>query len=200
MINAGDYKMDPTPPDNKPFDLHVCAIRTGRRLALFGIDSTSIASGPASPSDRAVIASRRIIPRSAPRSFAPATGVIHSSDSGAVDIATATGRKIAFVGRSMVDNVEIAHGLNLLRIPDSLVVRAQEYSLVRSEKIGEDCSSAAARPNRCLPCRIAVDNHHYGSVEENDTVILSAQVPTLTTARFSVCWIHVPPARARLLR
>ena len=51
-----------------------------------------------------------------------------------VDIAALVGRKIGFVGRSMVDNVEIAHGMGRLRIPDGMVIRPAGPEILRSRK------------------------------------------------------------------
>ena len=75
----------------------------------------------------------------------------------------------------MVDNVEIAHGLNLLRIPDGLVVRAQDIRSFDQKKLVVLISGSQAEPMSSMS-RIAVDNHRLVSVEENDTVILSARI------------------------
>jgi ribonuclease J len=92
-----------------------------------------------------------------------------------VDIAAATGRKVGFVGRSMVDNVEIAHGLDLLRIPDGIVVRPQDLRSFDPKKLVILISGSQAEPMSSMS-RIAVDNHRMVSVDENDTVILSARI------------------------
>jgi ribonuclease J len=75
----------------------------------------------------------------------------------------------------MVDNVEIAHGLDLLRIPDGLVVRAQDIRSFDQKKLVVLVSGSQAEPMSSMS-RIAVDNHRMVSVEENDTVILSARI------------------------
>jgi ribonuclease J len=176
IIHTGDYKMDPTPPDNKPFDLHAFA-RYGQEgvLALFS-DSTNVERPGYTPSDRAVTSRLEELFRSAPRKvlltcFASSIHRIQI----AVDIAATTGRKVAFVGRSMVDNVEIAHGMDLLRIPDGLVVRSQDIRSFDPKKLVVLISGSQAEPMSSMS-RIAVDNHRMVSVEENDTVILSARI------------------------
>ena len=66
IIHTGDYKMDPTPVDGKPFDLHAFA-RYGQEgvLALFS-DSTNVERPGFTPSERAVVvAARGIVPRGA---------------------------------------------------------------------------------------------------------------------------------------
>jgi len=75
----------------------------------------------------------------------------------------------------MVDNVEIAHGLDMLRIPDGLVVRAQDIRSFDQKKLVVLISGSQAEPMSSMS-RIAVDNHRLVSVEENDTVILSARI------------------------
>ncbi len=153
VIHTGDYKMDPTPIDGKPFDLHTFAAY-GKEgvLALFS-DSTNVERPGYTPSERAVWTRLEELCRAAPRKvliscFASSIQRIQQ----VVDIAALVGRKIGFVGRSMVDNVEIAHGMGLLRIPDGMVIRTAGPPVIRSQEDGR-CWSAAARPSRCPPFR-----------------------------------------------
>ncbi len=92
-----------------------------------------------------------------------------------IDVAARVGRKVAFVGRSMVDNVEIAHSLSYLRIPDGMVVRPQDIRGFDPKRLVILASGSQAEPMSSLS-RIAVDNHRFVSVDENDTVILSARI------------------------
>jgi ribonuclease J len=92
-----------------------------------------------------------------------------------IDIARSVGRKVGFVGRSMVDNIEIAHGLNRLRIPDGSVVRPQDIRSFDPKRLVVLASGTQAEPMSALS-RVAVDNHRLLSVNENDTVILSARI------------------------
>ena len=69
-----------------------------------------------------------------------------------------TGRKVGFVGRSMVDNVEIAHSLDRLRIPDGSVVRPQDLRTFDPKRLVVLASGSQAEPMSALS-RIAVDNH-----------------------------------------
>ncbi|HUK30686.1 MAG TPA: ribonuclease J [Candidatus Acidoferrum sp.] len=176
VIHTGDYKMDPTPPDHQPFDLHAFA-RYGAEgvLALFS-DSTNVERPGYTPSERAVTTRMEELFRTAPRKvlvscFASSVHRIQLI----VNLAAATGRKIGFVGRSMVDNVEIAHDLGQLRIPDGMVVRPQDIKSFDPHKLVVLVSGSQAEPMSALS-RVSVDNHRMVSVEENDTVILSARI------------------------
>src|SRR5690349_11579975 len=176
VIHTGDYKMDPTPVDGEPFDLHAFA-RYGQEgvLALFS-DSTNVERPGYTPSERAVWNRLEELFRAAPRKvlvscFASSVHRIQQ----VVDIAALVGRKVGFVGRSMVDNVEIAHGLGRLRIPDGLVVRSQDLRTYPAEKMVVLVSGSQAEPMSSLS-RVAVDNHRLVSVDQDDTVILSARI------------------------
>jgi ribonuclease J len=176
IIHTGDFKIDQTPVDGKPFDLHAFA-RYGQEgvLALFS-DSTNVERPGFTPSERAVTMPLEELCRAAPRKivFSCFASSIHRIQQ-VIDIATMCGRKIGFVGRSMVDNVEIAHELNRLRIPDGSLVRPQDLRTYDPHKLAILASGTQAEPMSSLS-RIAVDNHRYVSIEENDTVVLSARI------------------------
>ncbi len=176
IIHTGDFKIDQTPVDGAPFDLHTFA-KYGSEgvLALFS-DSTNVERPGFTPSERAIVPRIEELCRSAPRRvilscFASSVHRIQQ----VIDIASRVNRKVAFVGRSMVDNVEIAHSLELLRIPDGIVVRPQEIRSFDPRRIIILASGSQAEPMSSLS-RIAVDNHRFVSVDENDSVILSARI------------------------
>jgi ribonuclease J len=176
IIHTGDFKIDQTPVNNVPFDLHAFA-RYGNEgvLALFS-DSTNVERPGFTPSERTIVPRIEELARSAPRRVVIScfASSIHRIQQ-VIDIAERVGRKVAFVGRSMVDNVEIAHNLNYLRIPDGMVVRPQDIRAYEARKIIIMASGSQAEPMSSLS-RIAVDNHRFVSVDENDTVILSARI------------------------
>jgi len=176
IIHTGDYKIDQTPVDGAPFDLHAFA-RYGREgvLALFS-DSTNVERPGFTPSERAVVTRMEELFRAAPKKIVVScfASSIHRIQQ-IIDIALQCGKKVGFVGRSMVDNVEIAHGLKRLRIPDGSVVRPQDLRTYDPQKLVVLASGTQAEPMSSLS-RIAVDNHRLISIEENDTVILSARI------------------------
>ena len=176
IVHTGDYKMDPTPVDGKPFDLHAFA-RYGQEgvLALFS-DSTNVERPGFTPSERAVTVRFEELFRAAPEKIVVScfSSSIHRIQQ-VIDIACMTGRKVGFVGRSMVDNIEIAHGLGKLRIPDGSVVRPQDIRTFDRKRLVVLASGTQAEPMSALS-RIAVDNHRLLSIAENDTVILSARL------------------------
>ncbi len=176
IIHTGDFKIDHTPVGGAGFDIHTFA-RYGNEgvLALFS-DSTNVERPGITPSERAVVPRIEELARSAPKRVILScfASSIHRIQQ-VIDIASRVGRKVAFVGRSMVDNVEIAHDLEYLRIPDGMVVRSQDIRAFDPRKIIILASGSQAEPMSSLS-RIAVDNHRFVSVDENDTVILSSRI------------------------
>ena len=176
IIHTGDFKIDHTPVEGAGFDIHTFA-RYGNEgvLALFS-DSTNVERPGITPSERAVVPRLEELSRSAPRRVILScfASSIHRIQQ-VIDIASRVGRKVAFVGRSMVDNVEIAHDLGYLRIPDGMVVRSQDIRSFDPRRIIVLASGSQAEPMSSLS-RIAVDNHRFVSVDENDTVILSSRI------------------------
>lgn len=176
IIHTGDFKIDQTPVDNWQFDLHAFA-RYGHEgvLALFS-DSTNVERPGFTASERTVVPRIEDLCRTAPRRvvlscFASSMHRIQQ----VIDVAGRVNRKVAFVGRSMVDNVEIAHSLGYLQIPDGMVVRPQDIRSFDPRRIIILASGSQAEPMSSLS-RIAVDNHRFVTVDENDTVILSARI------------------------
>ena len=121
IIHTGDFKVDPTPTDNRLFDLHAFAEygKTGV-LALFQ-DSTNVERKGYTPSERAV---RRkfdeVFAHTKRRLFISCfSSSIHRIKL-AVEMAWQHGRKVAFAGRSMNNSAEIAEDLGYIEIPEGL--------------------------------------------------------------------------------
>ncbi|HEV8384049.1 MAG TPA: ribonuclease J [Candidatus Acidoferrales bacterium] len=176
VIHTGDFKIDPTPTDLRPFDLHKLA-DYGQEgvLALFS-DSTNVERPGYTPSERAVLPRLEELFRAAPRKVVVTcfASSIHRIQQ-VIDVAGSLGRKVGFVGRSMVSNVELSHALGRLNIPDGMVVRPQDLKSFDPKKLVVLVSGSQAEPMSSLS-RVAVDNHRFLSVDENDTVILSSRI------------------------
>ena len=176
IIHTGDFKIDQTPVDGAPFDLHAFARYGNEGVLVLFSDSTNVERPGFTPSERAIVPRIEELCRSAPRRVILScfASSIHRIQQ-VIDIAARVGRKVAFVGRSMVDNVEIAHSLSYLRIPDGMVVRPQDIRGFDPKRLIILASGSQAEPMSSLS-RIAVDNHRFVSVDENDSVILSARI------------------------
>jgi ribonuclease J len=176
IIHTGDFKVDPTPTDNKLFDLHAFA-EYGKQgvLALFQ-DSTNVERKGYTPSERAV---RRkfdeVFARTERRLFISCfSSSIHRIKL-AVELAEQHGRKVAFLGRSMNSSAEIAEDLGYIEIPEGLLVHPGEMKNYAPEKICVLISGTQGEPMSALS-RAAVDNHKHAKIEKGDTVVLSSRI------------------------
>jgi ribonuclease J len=176
IVHTGDFKVDPTPTDNKLFDLHAFA-EYGKEgvLALFQ-DSTNVERRGYTPSERAV---RRkfdeVFARTQRRLFISCfSSSIHRIKL-AVELAYEHGRKVAFIGRSMNSSAEIAADLGYIEIPDGLLIHPGEMKNFAPEKVCVMISGTQGEPMSALS-RAAVDNHKHAKIEKGDTVLLSSRI------------------------
>ncbi len=176
LVHTGDFKIDSTPVDGRPFDLHSLARYGDEGVLALVADSTNIERPGHTPSERAVWPRLEELVRAAPGKalISCFASSIHRIQQ-VIDISAKLGRKVAFIGRSMVDNVEIAHDLGRLRIPDAMVVKPQNIGDMDPRKLVVLVSGSQAEPLSSLS-RIAVDNHRFVRLERADTVVLSARI------------------------
>jgi ribonuclease J len=176
VIHTGDFKVDPTPLDNIPFDLHSLAAYGTRGVLLLMSDSTNVDRPGYTESERAVQPRLEDIFNRAERRLVIScfSSSIHRLQ-GVLDLAAEYGRKVALLGRSMLTSTEIAHSLGLLNIPDNILLRPQDIMQSAPDKVAVLVSGTQGEPMSALS-RVAVDNHKSLSVETGDTVVLSARI------------------------
>ena len=176
LVHTGDFKVDPTPTDNRLFDLHTFA-EYGKEgvLALFQ-DSTNVERAGCTPSERAV---RRkfdeVFARAERRIFVSCfSSSIHRIKL-TMELAQEYKRKVALVGRSMNESSEIAQDLGYIDIPDGLLIHPGEVKNYPAERVCVLISGTQGEPMSALS-RAAVDNHKHARIEPGDTVVLSSRI------------------------
>ncbi|MGJ5819384.1 ribonuclease J [Paludibaculum fermentans] len=176
IIHTGDFKVDPTPTDNVLFDLHTLAEYGKRGVLLLLSDSTNVDRPGYTASERAVLPRFEEIFNRAERRVVVAcfSSSIHRLQQ-ILDLAATVGRKVAFIGRSMLSATEIAHNLGLLTIPDNLLLRPQDIMSVAPHKVVCVVSGTQGEPMSAMS-RVAVDNHKSLSLERGDVVVHSARI------------------------
>src|SRR3989442_14938087 len=175
IVHTGDFKIDQTPIDGEHFDVHRFAqLGSEGVLALFA-DSTNIDRRGFTGSEREVIEAFEEI-------FTSATGklIVASFASSIyrmqilVDLATQFDRKVAFVGRGMMQNSEIAQRLGYLRIPAGVQIRDSDIANYPAQDVLCLSTGTQGEPRSALS-RIAINDHRYVKVGEDDTVVISAR-------------------------
>src|SRR5438045_7883360 len=176
ILHTGDFKVDPTPTDNRLFDLHAFAEYGKEGVLALLQDSTNVERRGYTPSERAV---RRkfdeVFARTERRLFVSCfSSSIHRIKL-TVELAAEHGRKICFIGRSMNNSSEIAEDLGYVEIPEGLLINPGEVKNFAPEKVCVMISGTQGEPMSALS-RAAVDNHKHAKIEKGDTVMLSSRI------------------------
>src|SRR5512144_1124412 len=175
IIHTGDFKIDQTPLDGEKFDVHRFAeLGAAGVLALFA-DSTNIDRRGFTGTEVEVTDAFEELLTGAVGKVIVATfaSSIYRMQI-LVDLAEQFGRKVAFVGRGVVENSAIAARLGLLEIPPGLQIRDSDVRNYPSQDVLCICTGSQGEPQAALP-RIAIDDHKHVSLQKDDVVVFSAR-------------------------
>ncbi|HXH07845.1 MAG TPA: ribonuclease J [Vicinamibacterales bacterium] len=175
VVHSGDFKVDQTPLDGRPFDFHrFAALGAAGVLALLS-DSTNADRKGVTGSERDVIDAFEEIFTAAQGKIivAPFASSIYRMQV-LVDLAEQFGRKVAFVGRGAVENSQAAAALGLLRLPPGLQIRESDVRAYPSQDVLCICTGSQGEPQSAL-ARIAIDDHRHVRLAEGDVVVFSAR-------------------------
>ena len=175
VVHTGDYKLDHTPVDGQRTDVGKLAEIGNRGVDLLLGDSTNAERAGVTQSERVVgEAFRQIFPSRTGRilvsSFA---SNVHRMQQ-AADVGIECGRKVAFVGRSMRKNANIARNLGYMNVPDDAILRPHELAELPPHMQLILCTGSQGEPMSAMT-RIAYNDHPAVTVEAGDTVIISAK-------------------------
>ncbi len=176
VIHTADFKIDQTPIDETPFDLHKFAEYGRRGVLLLLSDSTNAEWQGFTPSERAVRPRLEELFAHSPNTlfftcFSSSTHRVQQI----MDLSAEAGRKVALVGRSMVTTSELAHQLGLLEIPDGLLLRPSDLMKIPRSQRTVIIAGTQGEPLSSMS-RAAVGKHRQAVIEEGDTVVLSARL------------------------
>ncbi len=176
ILHTGDFKIDLSPPDNKPFDLHAFAELGKQGVLALLQDSTNVDRSGYTPSERAVRPKLDEIFAQAKKKlfFSCFSSSIHRIRL-AMELAHNHGRKVAIIGRSMDNATEIAQDLGYLDPPPGLVINPSQIRDTPANKLVILISGTQGEPMSALS-RAAVNNHKFAKIDADDTVLLSSRV------------------------
>jgi ribonuclease J len=176
VLHTGDFKIDLSSPDAKPFDLHAFAELGKQGVLCLLQDSTNVDRPGYTPSERAVRPRLDEIFSQAKKKlfFSCFSSSIHRIRI-AMELASAHGRKVAVVGRSLDNSTEIAQDLGYLDLPPGLIINPGQIRDMPANKIVIMISGTQGEPMSALS-RAAVNNHKFAHIDAGDTVVLSSRV------------------------
>jgi len=174
VIHTGEYKFDETPADGKPPDFD--------RLRSYGDDGVLVLLSDSTNSERpGRTPSEQIVSQAFEKIFGEVNGRIIVSTFASnisrvqqvINTAMKHDRRLAIVGRSMVDNVKMALKLGYLTAPDDMIIHIDDLDDYPDSKIAIVCTGTQGEPTSAL-VRMANREHYQVRLREGDTVILSA--------------------------
>jgi len=174
VVHTGDYKFDYTPIDGKPADLGALGQLGNEGVLVMMGDSTRVETPGYTPSERVINDSFDKIFANAPGRVIIATfASLISRVQQVIDTAVRYDRFVALVGRSMVNNVQMAIELGYLNLPKGTLIRAEDINKYHPEQVVIICTGSQGEPTSALT-RIANQDHRLVRIQPGDTVILSA--------------------------
>jgi len=174
VLATGDFKMDQLPLDGRITDLRTFARLGEQGVDLFMVDSTNADVPGFTPSEREIMpALNRVISSTKRRVIvASFSSHVHRVQQ-VIDVSAQHGRKVVFIGRSMVRNMKIAGDMGYLNVPADLVIDAKDLDQY-DDNVVLICTGSQGEPMAALS-RMANGDHQI-RVGEGDTVILASSL------------------------
>ena len=174
ILHSGDFKLDPTPIDDRATDLGALAEFGDHGVRLYLGDSTNAERGGFVPSEASLSKPIADIVRAAEGRVIAAcfSSHIHRVQQ-IVNAGAESGRKIALAGRSMLRNSRIASRLGVLELPADRVVTVAELRRLEAGEQMLIATGSQGEPFSALS-RMSNGTHRQFELQEGDTVLISA--------------------------
>ncbi|MEA2018159.1 MAG: ribonuclease J [Campylobacterota bacterium] len=175
IIHTGDFKIDHTPVDGYPADLH--------RLAYYGEKGVmALLSDSTNSHSPGFIKTEKAVGPTFEKIFAQAKGrIIMSTFSSnlhrvaqAIQCGLDHGRKICVIGRSMEKNIDIAMGLGYLKFPKDKFIDAHEVNKFLDKEVLIVTTGSQGEPMSAL-FRMSIHEHRHIKIKPTDQIVLSAK-------------------------
>ena len=174
VVHTGDFKIDHTPADGKSTDFAALSQLTAGGVLLLLSDSTYAESEGYTESEQVVgQALEREIIGAEGRVLVATFASLISRMQQVIDAAVKCDRKVAVIGRSMINNVKMATNMGYLKAPAGTIIPLREASDLPLNKIVILATGAQGEPTSAL-VRISNGDHQDVEIVPGDTVIISA--------------------------
>lgn len=175
VLHTGDFKLDYTPISGATVDLHRLAEIGKKKVLLMLADSTSVEKPGYTPSEKVVgkkfeeIFSNNTDKRIMVATFASNVDRVQQ----VINAATKFNRKVAVIGRSMVNVVRTAAELGYLSIPENMLIEINEVKRYRDDQVVIIMTGSQGEPMAALS-RMASSDHKQIEIKHGDVIILSS--------------------------
>ena len=176
LLHTGDFKMDQLPLDGRITDLRAFARLGEEGVDLFLVDSTNAEVPGFTTAERDIgPVLERVFHKSKQRIIVACFASHVHRVQQVMDAAVSQGRKVAYVGRSMVRNMAVARDLGYLQVPPDTLVDMRELGEYAPEEVVIISTGSQGEPLSAL-ARIAHRNHDRIHIEPGDTVVLASSL------------------------
>ena len=174
VVHTGDFKFDQRPVDGKPPDYGTLARLGSSGVLALCSDSTRADTPGFTPSEAVVSEGlRRVFSRASARIIVATFASLISRVQQVVDAAVETDRRVAIIGRSMVNNVSRSIELGYLRVPSGVLARIDEIDTIPYRRLAVVTTGSQGEPTSALT-RMAFGDQKHMTIVPGDTVILAA--------------------------
>jgi ribonuclease J len=176
ILHTGDFKIDQTPLDGRPTDLHGIAREAERGVHLLLSDSTNAEEAGYTQSERSVGPVLDDIVAEAEQLVVVAcfSSHIHRVQQ-VVNAARANERVVAFLGRSMHQSVRAARELGILDVPESDVILIEDVDSLDPSRVVVVSTGSQGEPFSALSL-MAAREHKWVKLRPGDSVVLSSSL------------------------
>ncbi|MDH2880747.1 ribonuclease J [Bacillus cytotoxicus] len=174
VVHTGDFKFDLTPVNEQYPDIHKMASIGEKGVLALLSESTNAERAGFSPSERLVGERIEEAFQKAPRKVILSTFASNVNRvQQVVKACLKTNRKLALLGRSMVNVVSVAMEQGYLTIPEGMLIEADEINRLDPEKVAILCTGSQGEPMAAL-ARLASGSYRQVEILPEDTVIIAA--------------------------
>ena len=175
IVHTGDFKVDYTPTEGGPIDLSAFARLGDEGVLCLMADSTNAARAGHTHSETTVMSSfENLFKEAEGKRIIIATFASNVSRvQQIINCAYKYGRKVAFSGRSMLNNMAVASELGYLNIPEGVLINIDMLNHYTQGEVVLITTGSQGEPMSALS-RMAYSDHRKVSVGANDFIIISA--------------------------
>lgn len=176
LLHTGDFKMDQLPLDGRITDLRAFARLGEEGVDLFLVDSTNAEVPGFTTSERDIApAMERVFSTSNQRLIVACFASHVHRVQQVMDAAVKYGRKVVYVGRSMMRNMGVARDLGYLQVPENTLIDMKDIEKYRDDQVVIISTGSQGEPLSAL-ARIANHEHPVIRLSPGDTVLLASSL------------------------
>jgi ribonuclease J len=175
VLHSGDFKIDAAAPPEERTELAALAAWGERGVLVLLADSTNVEQPGATPGEETLLpAFEQVLARTPGRVVVSCFATAVPRIQRVADLALRAGRRVAFIGRRMAENAEVARDLGLLRLPEGAVLAPERVSGATPGSLLLFVSGSQGEPFSALSM-MSVEEHPDVAVGPGDSVVLSAR-------------------------